>query len=86
VPLQSDYFAKNRDGDRVDFYKDHFYPFVKRWDAVVSKRQPGKARFVEAVPNEYCPVWKEGDRPGKMVYAPLWYVVSINYRFGHLQS
>lgn len=76
VPLQSDYFAKDRDGNKVDFYRDHFYPFVKRWNEVVGKRQPGKGRWVEAVPNEYCPVWPEESRPGKMVYAPHWYVLS----------
>ena len=74
VPLQSDYFVKARDGGKVDFYKDFYYPFVKRWDEVVRQRQPRSARFVEPVPNEFCPEWKEEDRPGQMVFAPHWSV------------
>jgi hypothetical protein len=79
VPLQTDYFRKDRQGRKVDFYADFYYPFVKRWDAVVGKsRGKGRVmerelvRLVEPVPNEYCPVWGEGERPGNMVFAPHW--------------
>lgn len=76
VALQEDYFAKDRNGKRVDFYTDFFYPFVKRWEAMVDRRAKGKARLrlVEAVPNEYAPEWPVDKRPNNFVYAPHWSV------------
>ena len=72
VALQEDYFAKDRKGKKVDFYKDFYFPFVRRWDEVVGRKGKGKARMVEATPNQFCPNWPEDDRPRNFVYAPHW--------------
>lgn len=76
VALQEDYFKK---GGMKGFYEDHYWPFVKRWEAVVASASKGKAagtkalmRMVEAVPNEFCPLWPENARPSNFVYAPHW--------------
>jgi hypothetical protein len=75
VALQEDYFTKDRQGNKVDFYKDCFLPFVKRWDQAIEKtKMKGKMRMVAPVPNEYCPEWPVEQRPKNFVYAPHWYV------------
>ena len=65
---------KDRKGRKVDFYRDFYFPFVKRWEEVVRRKAKGKAKMVEAIPNEFCPAWQEEDRPSHLVYAPHWYV------------
>ena len=74
VALQHAYFTTDRQGNAVDFYQDYYFPFVRRWDAIV-KRREGMAMMVEAIPNEFCPEWSKADRPDGFVYAPHWYVV-----------
>lgn len=74
VALQEDYFAKDRAGRPINFYKDHYYPFLRKWEVLVNSLTPGKARFVEPLPNEFCPAWPEEDRPQNMVFAPHWCV------------
>ncbi|GMK54726.1 hypothetical protein CspeluHIS016_0113120 [Cutaneotrichosporon spelunceum] len=73
VALQQDYFTKNAKGEPVSFYKDCYYPFVRRWDKLVNSKAPKKARLLEPIPNEYAPVWPEDARPRNFVYAPHWY-------------
>ncbi|WWD20684.1 hypothetical protein CI109_105160 [Kwoniella shandongensis] len=89
VALQEDYFTKSkRKGEKVDFYKDHYFPFVKKWEEVVQRASSKgkalagglKARMVEAVPNEYCPEWEESSRPINMVYAPHWYDLNALFK------
>jgi len=76
VGLQEDYFTKNASGRKVDFYQDFYWPFVKRWEAVVGAKAKSKKselmRMVEAVPNEFCPDWPQDARPENLVYAPHW--------------
>lgn len=74
MAMQEDYFAKDRKGRKIEFYKDFYFPFVERWEEVISRRAKGKARMAEAIPNEFCPDWPEVNRPDKFVYAPHWYV------------
>ncbi|WVR08558.1 hypothetical protein IAU60_005613 [Kwoniella sp. DSM 27419] len=84
VALQEDYFTKNRRGEKVDFYQDFYYPFVKKWEQVIATRSKGKEakmmRMVEAIPNEFCPEWDEEDRPNNMVYAPHWYDLNALFK------
>nr|ODN96011.1 cytoplasmic protein [Cryptococcus depauperatus CBS 7855] len=88
--LQEDYFSKDRNGEKIDFYTDFYFPFVKKWEKVVgnaSKRYEGlKARMVEPIPNEYCPAWEESFRPQKMIYVPHWYDLNTLFkkRFGFM--
>ena len=72
IALQEDYFTKDRQGKKIEFYRDFYFPFVRKWEEVIAKRQPGKFRMVEAVPNEFCPDWEEESRPANFVYAPHW--------------
>jgi hypothetical protein len=85
VALQEDYFSKDRTGAKVDFYRNFYFPFVRRWEEVVGgkKGQQDKLRLVEAVPNEFCPDWPEKDRPSNFVYAPHWSVIAATCA-GHL--
>ncbi|OWZ36538.1 cytoplasmic protein [Cryptococcus neoformans AD2-60a] len=82
--LQQDYFVKNRDGGKVDFYEDFYFPFVRKWEQVIgeniSSTKGLKARMVEAIPNELCPEWKEESRPKNMVYAPHWYDLNTLFK------
>lgn len=75
MAMQEDYFSKDRKGNKVVFYTDCYFPFVKRWEGVVQKRANGKVRLVEAVPNEYCPEWPVEHRPNNFVFTPHWWVV-----------
>ncbi|ODO10633.1 hypothetical protein I350_01230 [Cryptococcus amylolentus CBS 6273] len=84
TPLQEDYFSKDRAGKKIDFYQDFYFPFINRWEAVVSKntqRTRGlKARMVEPLPNEFCPEWAEESRPQNMVYVPHWYDLNMLFK------
>ena len=75
VALRDDYFRKDASGREVNFYSDFYWPFVRRWDALVASKAPKKARMVEAVPNEFCPEWPLASRPKNFVYAPHWCVL-----------
>jgi hypothetical protein len=72
MAMQEDYFAKNRSGKPVDFYRDFYFPFVKKWEEIVDRRAKGKAKLVEPVPNEYCPEWPQESRPRGFVFSPHW--------------
>lgn len=53
IVLKEGYFTKNAEGKEVSFYKDFYWPFVRRWEDVVKRRSGGKAMLhVEGVPNE----------------------------------
>lgn len=80
IALQEDYFSKDRRGRKVDFYQDFYFPFIRKWEAVISKRQPGKCRMIAAIPNEFAPTWPESARPSQnFVYAPHWSVMIPGY-------
>ncbi|EKM78270.1 hypothetical protein AGABI1DRAFT_75777, partial [Agaricus bisporus var. burnettii JB137-S8] len=75
VVLRENYFLKHPvSGKKVDWYTDHYYPFLKNWaDRVLRATSSSKFLFVEPIPNEYCPPsWTEHRLPN-MVYAPHWY-------------
>lgn len=47
--------VKGRRRDEVDFYKDFYWPFVRRWEEMVQRTAgEGKMLHVEAVPNQVC--------------------------------
>lgn len=84
IALREDYFTKDAKGRVVDFYTDFYYPFLRRWDKLVNQKAPRKARFVEPIPNEFCPDWEESDRPKNFVFAPHWYDLNTMFtkKFG----
>lgn len=73
IALQDDYFVKSRDGNKVDFYRDHYFPFVKKWNERIGQTKAGeKMRMVCPIPNEFCPTWPLDSRPTRFVYSPHW--------------
>lgn len=84
IALQEDYFAKDRSGRTINWYSDYYFPLVKQWEDVINGLAPGKARMVEPLPNEFCPVWPEADRPRHFVFTPHWYDLNalFNKAFG----
>ncbi|KAF8595793.1 glycoside hydrolase family 5 protein [Ceratobasidium sp. AG-I] len=89
VPLREGYFKKHPEtGKEVDWHQDFFYPFVARWAERVHALTGGKKMlFLEAIPNELCPVsWTEDKQPHNMVFAPHWYDLNalFNKAFGNM--
>nr|XP_019008152.1 cytoplasmic protein [Kwoniella pini CBS 10737]OCF46933.1 cytoplasmic protein [Kwoniella pini CBS 10737] len=83
IALQEDYFTKDRKGRKIDFYQDFYFPFVQKWNKIVSTKgnENGRLmRMVETIPNEYCPEWDEEIRPNNMVYAPHWYDLNALFK------
>lgn len=75
IALQDDYFSKNRNGKKVNFYQDCYFPFIVKWNERIGQTKGGsKMRMVGPVPNEFCPEWPESSRPGNLVYSPHWYI------------
>lgn len=72
IALQEDYFSKDRSGKPIEFYQDFYFPFIRKWESVVAKREPTKAFMLEPLPNEYAPHWPEDVRPKNFVFAPHW--------------
>ena len=52
VVLKEGYFTRSVAGEPVEFYRDFYWPFVRRWQRMVERRADGKMVHVEAVPNE----------------------------------
>lgn len=53
VVLKEGYFTKDGQGKDVNFYDDFYWPFVKRWEELISQGTGGKGMVhVEGVPNE----------------------------------
>lgn len=51
--LRPDYFSRNpKTGEKVDFYRDHYVPFVNRFARAVQGVAPEAYVFVEPLPNE----------------------------------
>ncbi|TFK69843.1 glycoside hydrolase [Pluteus cervinus] len=76
VVLRETYFRKHPvTGDEISWYEDCYFPLLKKWSDMVRSIVPkGKAEFVEAIPNEFCPTsWTKEHRLPNMVYAPHWY-------------
>ena len=75
VVLQENYFVKGAKGRDVDFYQDCYWPFLRKWEAMVERKtrdKKGKMRMVEVIPNEFCPDWPQGLIPNNFVFAPHW--------------
>jgi hypothetical protein len=69
IALQDDYFAKDRKGNKVDFYNDCYFPFIEKWNKRIGGK---KMRMIAPIPNEFTPPWPESSRPDHFVYSPHW--------------
>jgi len=75
VVLRENYFVKHpMTGEKVDWYTDFYFPFIKKWEERVQRVSYDKMLFLEPIPNELCPAsWTAEHRPKNMIYAPHWY-------------
>jgi hypothetical protein len=69
--LQPGYFA-TIGGRAVDFGRDFYKPFARRFAEAIRSVSPDALLFVEGSPHEPAPRWGRGD-PERIVYAPHWY-------------
>lgn len=62
VVLQKDYFDRDhrpgREGNRIEWYRDCYAPFVLKFSQRVSRRYPAHLSFVEPLPNQFLPPWQ----------------------------
>ncbi|GAA5959872.1 hypothetical protein JCM21900_005989 [Sporobolomyces salmonicolor] len=67
--------GKRKKGEKVDWYRDFYYPFIRKFSARI-RRNPNPAHWltlVEPIPNEFAPSCPPALRPPNMVFAPHWY-------------
>ncbi|KAF6830553.1 glycoside hydrolase family 5 protein [Colletotrichum plurivorum] len=63
--LQEDYFEVDhqpgREGRPIEWYRDFYAPFLKRFSERVSRKSSRQFCFIEPIPNEFMPPWVEKD-------------------------
>ncbi|OLN87493.1 putative glycosyl hydrolase YIR007W-like protein 2 [Colletotrichum chlorophyti] len=63
--LQKDYFEVDhrpgREGKPLEWYRDFYGPFLKRFSERVSRKSPRQFCFFEPIPNEFMPPWVRED-------------------------
>jgi hypothetical protein len=73
VLIKPDYFHK-LNGKEVDFNRDYFRPFAKRYAAAIREIDPQTLIFVETIPEYPLPIWQKGDAES-IISAAHWYDV-----------
>ncbi|KAN0060909.1 hypothetical protein ACQY0O_006643 [Thecaphora frezii] len=62
VVLQYDYFEvdhrRGREGQKVEWYRDFYAPFLRRFLERTSRKSTRNLSFIEPIPNEFMPPWK----------------------------
>ncbi|CAI2171442.1 2950_t:CDS:10 [Funneliformis geosporum] len=72
--LKKDYFLKHpKTGEKLEFYKDFYLPFVKRYSEGIQSVNKEYFVFVEPLPNEPPPKWTPSDHHNNVIFAPHWY-------------
>ncbi|CAJ0843020.1 16713_t:CDS:10 [Entrophospora sp. SA101] len=72
--LRKDYFTHHPNtGKKLDYYKDFYLPFVKKYSEGIQSVKKDYYVFVEPLPNEPPPTWTEHDHHENIIYAPHWY-------------
>ncbi|KAF6810670.1 glycoside hydrolase family 5 protein [Colletotrichum sojae] len=63
--LQENYFEVDhrpgREGKPIEWYRDFYAPFLKRFSERVSRKSSRQFCFIEPIPNEFMPPWVEKD-------------------------
>lgn len=98
---RDDYFETDhrpgREGAKLEWYRDCYAPFLKRFSDRMSQKSPKAWCFVEPIPNEFMPRWPEdGDalsatdsssintpRPRNFVFAPHFYDLNVLFSKYH---
>ncbi|KAI1848603.1 hypothetical protein JX266_005462 [Neoarthrinium moseri] len=70
VVLKPDYFEYDHrpgsEGTRIEWYRDCYSPFLRRFSERVSRKSPKYFSLVEPIPNEFMPPWA-GESAGNRV-------------------
>ncbi|KAK7423563.1 hypothetical protein QQX98_001021 [Neonectria punicea] len=77
VVLDPEYFEtdhrKGREGNRIEWYRDCYGPFLKKFSDRVSRSSSRSMSFIEPIPNEFMPPWPveptENDKTPAQKYA-----------------
>ncbi|KAI7861120.1 glycoside hydrolase superfamily [Circinella umbellata] len=70
----SSYFSANPEtGEKVEFYRDFYVPFVNRYAKAIQKVKQDWFCFVEPMANEPSPVYSDKDHHHNVIFAPHWY-------------
>lgn len=68
IVLQYEYFdvdhRPGREGQRIEWYRDFYAPFLQRFADRVSRKGSHRFNFVEPLPNEFIPPWSPGGAEG----------------------
>lgn len=61
VVLNKEYFEidhrPGREGNKIEWYRDCYAPFLKKFSDRVSRKSSRQMSFVEPIPNEFIPPW-----------------------------
>ncbi|KAH7144284.1 glycoside hydrolase superfamily [Dactylonectria estremocensis] len=77
VVLNKEYFDTDhrpgRQGNKIEWYRDCYAPFLKKFSDRVSRKSPRQMAFIEPIPNEFIPPWpakgSENKSSAKQKYA-----------------
>ncbi|ORY70465.1 glycoside hydrolase superfamily [Pseudomassariella vexata] len=65
VVLQKDYFEydhrSGHEGERIEWYRDCYAPFIRRFTERTSRQRSSHLCFVEPIPNEFMPPWQPNE-------------------------
>ncbi|BGP11918.1 hypothetical protein JCM10049v2_007838 [Rhodotorula toruloides] len=67
--------GRRKQGEEVDWYRDFYFPFVRKFSAR-TRRPPNPQSWItlaEPIPNEFCPSYPPAYRPPNFVFTPHWY-------------
>ncbi|KAL2915197.1 hypothetical protein HK105_205304 [Polyrhizophydium stewartii] len=80
VAVKPDYFTNRRDGSPLDFNRDFYAPFVKRYSEAIRRANPDAIVFFEPIPNDDPPMLIHGSACSleNTVYAPHWYDLNLS--------
>ncbi|KAF9970630.1 hypothetical protein BGZ73_006634 [Actinomortierella ambigua] len=68
-----DYFTKHPiTGEAINF-EEYYLDFVTNYSRAIQSVMPSAFIFVEPVPNEPAPIWRDEHHEQGIVYAPHWY-------------
>lgn len=82
VVLRQDYFKYHpRSAERVEWYRDFYWPFANRFaSAMVHNGGKGLWNVVEPIPNEFFPALEKRHHPTNFIASPHWYDLNMLFK------
>ncbi|CAM1510681.1 Fc.00g010160.m01.CDS01 [Cosmosporella sp. VM-42] len=82
VVLRPEYFDTDhrpgREGQKVEWYRDFYGPFLQRFSERVSRGRPQLLSFIEPIPNEFVPPWPtDSDQNGATISKQTYAVKTV---------